>query len=56
VIYQARPFISKSQLEYDMKRIGAMTWKAILVNNPTKRSAVPNRAAKARTFRSRKPD
>jgi hypothetical protein len=36
VIYQAEPFILKSHLHSDMKRIGAdATWKAILVNGAT---------------------
>ncbi len=34
-MYQAKPFIAKSHLESDMKRIGAATWKAILVNDAT---------------------
>jgi hypothetical protein len=36
VMYQAKHFILKSQLESDMKRIGAATWKAILVTGETK--------------------
>jgi hypothetical protein len=36
VMYQAKPFILKSHLQSDMKRIGAATWKAILVNGATK--------------------
>ena len=36
VIYQAKPFISKSHLKSDMKRIEAATWKPILVNGETK--------------------
>ena len=35
VIYQAEPFISESELRSDLKRIGAATWKAIVVNGPT---------------------
>jgi hypothetical protein len=35
VMYQAQPFILKSQLESDLKRIKAATWKAILVNGDT---------------------
>jgi hypothetical protein len=34
VIYQAQPFISETQLQNDLKRIGAVTWKAIVVNGP----------------------
>ena len=36
VMYQAKPFILKSHLESDMKRIGTATWRAILVNGATK--------------------
>ena len=36
VMYQAKPFILKSQLQSDMKRIKAATWKAILINGDTK--------------------
>lgn len=36
VMYQAKPFILKSHLQSDMKRIKAATWKAILVNGDTK--------------------
>jgi len=36
VMYQAKPFILKSHLQSDMKRIGVSTWKAILVNGDTK--------------------
>lgn len=35
VMYQAQPFIRKSELQSDMKRIKAATWKAILVNGST---------------------
>jgi len=35
VMYQAKPFILKSQLQSEMKRIKAATWKAILVNGDT---------------------
>ena len=35
VMYQAKPFISKSQLDSDMKRIKAATWKAILWHGRT---------------------
>jgi hypothetical protein len=36
VMYQAKHFILKSQLESEMKRIGAATWRAILVTGETK--------------------
>jgi hypothetical protein len=39
VMYQAKPFILKSHLQSDMKRIKAATWKAILVNGDTKPKA-----------------
>lgn len=35
VMYQAKPFILKAHLKCDMTRIGAATWKAILVNGDT---------------------
>ncbi len=35
VMYQAKPFIRESQLQSDMKRIKAATWKAILINGET---------------------
>jgi hypothetical protein len=48
VMYQAKPFILKSQLQSDMKRIGAATWKAILINGATS----PKRKKKTRPKRS----
>jgi hypothetical protein len=45
VMYQAKPFILKSQLQSDMKRIGAATWKAILVNGATRPRARKKKAA-----------
>jgi hypothetical protein len=45
VMYQAKPFILKSHLQSDMKRIGAATWKAILVNGATKPSARKKKAS-----------
>jgi len=44
VMYQAKPFILKSHLQSDMMRIGAATWKAILVNGATKPSARKKKA------------
>ena len=35
VMFQAKPFILRSHLDADLKRIGASTWKAILVNGET---------------------
>jgi hypothetical protein len=48
VIYQSEPFMLESHLRSDLKRIGAATWKAIVVNGPTKRKVkkVGARAAK----------
>src|ERR1019366_7320260 len=45
VMYQAKPFILKSHLQSDVKRIGAATWKAILVNGATKPRARKKKAA-----------
>jgi hypothetical protein len=45
VMYQAKPFILKSHLQSDMKRIGAATWKAILVNGDTKPKASKKKAS-----------
>lgn len=45
VTYQAKPFILKSHLQSDMKRIGAATWKAILVNGETKPKGRKKKAA-----------
>jgi hypothetical protein len=35
VIYQAHPFLPKSSMKRDMKRIGAATWTPILLNGKT---------------------
>lgn len=35
VIYQAGPFIPKRRLEFDMKRLGAVTWKSVIITGPT---------------------
>jgi hypothetical protein len=43
VVYQAQPFMLESHLRSDMKRIGAATWTAIVVNGPTKKT-VPKKA------------
>jgi hypothetical protein len=43
VMYQAHPFILKSHLDSDMKRIGAATWKAILANGATSPKIVKKR-------------
>jgi hypothetical protein len=49
VMYQAKPFILKSHLQSDMKRIGAATWKAILVNGAIKPRARKKKAAPPRS-------
>lgn len=36
VLYQGQPFMLESHLRHDVKRIGAATWKPIVVNGPTK--------------------
>jgi hypothetical protein len=45
VIYQAQPFMLESHLRSDLKRIGATTWTAIVVNGPTE--STKSRAKKA---------
>jgi hypothetical protein len=37
VYYQAQPFMLRSHVDEDMKRIGAIEWKTIIVNGPTNR-------------------
>lgn len=44
VVYQAQPFALESHFQSDMKRIGAVTWKAFVVNGPTKKMAVGKKA------------
>jgi hypothetical protein len=39
VIYQAKPFMLESHLRSDLKRIGAATWKPIVVNGPAQKKA-----------------
>jgi len=53
VIYQAQPFASKSRFRSDMKRIGATTWKTILVNGPTRKSRKKRATKKASTKKKR---
>jgi hypothetical protein len=48
VMYQAKPFVLKSHLQSDMKRIKAATWKAILANGDMK----PKLKAKRRKKKS----
>jgi hypothetical protein len=49
VLYQAQPFMSRSNIRSDMKRIGATTWTPVLVNGPTGRK--PKKAKSARSAR-----
>jgi hypothetical protein len=35
VIYQAHPFLPKSHMKSDMKRVGALTWTPVLLNGRT---------------------
>jgi hypothetical protein len=49
VLYQAQPFMSRSHVRSDMKRIGATTWTPILVNGPTGRK--PRKVKPARSGR-----
>lgn len=48
VVYQSKPFASKSDFHDDMKRIGAAGWTAILVNGPTKRKRLKKLLPKAK--------
>jgi hypothetical protein len=49
VMYQAKPFILKSHLVSDMKRIKAATWKAVLINGDTKPRAARKRRLRKKT-------
>ena len=53
VIYQAQPFASKRQFRSDMKRIGAATWKTILVNGPTQKKTL-KKAIRRKTGKKKK--
>ena len=46
VVYQAKPFLPRSQATSDLKRIKAATWRAILVNGAVKRKRKVKTAAK----------
>jgi hypothetical protein len=46
VMFQSKPFVLKSHLECDLKRIGAATWKAILINGETNPSGRRKRMPK----------
>lgn len=52
VVYQALPFILESHLRSDMKRVGAVTWKAFVVNGPTKKR-VPKKTKSKRSSAKR---
>src|ERR1019366_6370128 len=54
VMYQAQPFIMKSHLESDLKRIKAATWKAILVNGATKPKGSNKKFAPSASARRKK--
>ena len=43
VFYQAEPLMLESHLRSDLKRIGAVTWKVIVVNGSTKSKAKKSR-------------
>jgi hypothetical protein len=47
VYYQAQPFMKRSHVTEDMKRIGATEWKTIIVNGPTAKAARKASAKKA---------
>ena len=47
VIYQAEPFMSVRRLRHDLKRIGATTWTAYVVNGRTKREKDARKKASA---------
>ena len=49
VLYQSKPFALRSQFKSDMKRIGATTWKTILVNGPTRKKSLKKRMKKKNT-------
>jgi hypothetical protein len=46
VIYQAHPFLPKSHMKSDMKRVGALTWTPILLNGKTTPKAKKLRPSK----------
>src|SRR5215213_5781461 len=48
VIYQAQPFMLESHLVSDLKRVGAATWKPVVVNGPTDSSKSSKKAAKTK--------
>lgn len=53
VVYQDEPFMLESHLRSDMKRIGAATWKAFVVNAPAKKKA-SKKAIKKKTVHHKK--
>lgn len=48
VIYQAKPFLQKSHMKRDMKRIGAATWTPILLNGKMTPRKKPTKAKTAK--------
>lgn len=51
VIYQAKPFLQKSHMKRDMKRIGAATWTPILLNGKTTQRKKSAKATNAKPGR-----
>jgi len=47
VIYQAHPFLPRSHMKSDMKRVGALTWTPVLLNGKTTPKTKKRRTAKA---------
>ena len=54
VFYQAKPFMLRSHVREDMKRIGASRWEAIIENGPIKRRASNRATAKTSGSKKRK--
>jgi hypothetical protein len=46
VIYQAHPFLPKSHMKSDMKRVGALTWTPVLLNGRTTPKTKKRRSTK----------
>jgi hypothetical protein len=55
VIYQAKPFLQKSHMKRDMKRIGAATWTPILLNGKTAPRKKSAKATKAKPVKRARP-
>jgi hypothetical protein len=54
VIYQKHPFLPKSHMKHDMKRVGTLTWTPVLLNGKTT-SKTKKRAATVSAPRRRSP-